>query len=598
MSNKRWFISLMLLLLVVMASFKVYALDDTHFNKNFKSGMDAASLNKNNPSDKMRAFKPERFIENYSSNPKEANYLNNNDAMKSDSINARDHDEAAKAITKSITTHPKFDIDPTSSAMKQIEKKADDIYEVVTGQYGDCTKQQSCKVVYETKSCEETPKTLYSHCQNALSVGFVAKQVDTHYPLILHLTTSDHNYAGVNVNVFDGKINYAGPHDAHFTLEGRIPNSVDCNGIHGTIKSVNNKNPQTQIDYVNFPSCTAMNVDFHVSGSGTVNIDIQLDIVSSQIIQEPVDHWEDGCIGFENSSECHLQEEHCIESNETHDVQGTSIYRDCWVKESSYQCGGNDKASNCQPLRDQGCEQTNSVCESKQDGSCQLFMQSFQCPSKKCTDTGVICNGETYCLSGDCIKQSKQADPDFQKAIAGLSAVDEATKSYQLNPNQEFSIFGGVTKTCNKDFLDFANCCSDDGWGVDLHLGQCDQEAKDLGEAKAKGLTSYIDSETNCPIGGLCSHKKKYCVFPSKLARILQEQGRRDQLHVSFGNFDNPDCRGVSPDEFSKLDIKIMDLSEFYADISAKEKVEDQEKLKQRLQLKMSEWIQDGKANG
>jgi hypothetical protein len=41
-----------------------------------------------------------------------------------------------------------------------------------------------------------------------------------------------------------------------------------------------------------------------------------------------------------------------------------------------------------------------------------------------------------------------------------------------------------------------------------------------------------------------------------------------------------------------------MDLSEFYADITAKEQIEDQEKLKQRLKSKMSEWIQDGKANG
>jgi hypothetical protein len=44
---------------------------------------------------------------------------------------------------------------------------------------------------------------------------------------------------------------------------------------------------------------------------------------------------------------------------------------------------------------------------------------------------------------------------------------------------------------------------------------------------------------------GACIQKSQvYCVFDGKLARIIQEQGRRDQLGVKFGSGDSPNCRG------------------------------------------------------
>lgn len=62
---------------------------------------------------------------------------------------------------------------------------------------------------------------------------------------------------------------------------------------------------------------------------------------------------------------------------------------------------------------------------------------------------------------------------------------------------------------------------------------------------------------------------KSFCCFHSHLARIINEQGRR-QIGRTWG-YDtarSPDCSGFSVAELQSLDFSRMDLSEFYAEIS------------------------------
>lgn len=65
---------------------------------------------------------------------------------------------------------------------------------------------------------------------------------------------------------------------------------------------------------------------------------------------------------------------------------------------------------------------------------------------------------------------------------------------------------------------------------------------------------------------GCVETAEKHVCFNSRLARILNEQGR-PQLGRDFGNPIKPDARGFTIDEFAKLDFSKMDLSEFIADI-------------------------------
>ena len=74
----------------------------------------------------------------------------------------------------------------------------------------------------------------------------------------------------------------------------------------------------------------------------------------------------------------------------------------------------------------------------------------------------------------------------------------------------------------------------------------------------------------------MCVQKSQvYCVFQGKLARIIQEQGRRDQLGVSFGSGDNPDCRGITVDELQHVDFDRVNFSDFYEDLMNNQTVPD-----------------------
>jgi conjugal transfer mating pair stabilization protein TraN len=61
-------------------------------------------------------------------------------------------------------------------------------------------------------------------------------------------------------------------------------------------------------------------------------------------------------------------------------------------------------------------------------------------------------------------------------------------------------------------------------------------------------------------------HTTGKCCFNSKLARIVNEQGRV-QVGKGWGSGKNPDCSGFTIAQLQSLDFAAMDLSEFYASI-------------------------------
>lgn len=583
-------INMVLIALLGGAGKAVYS-EPSRFDIGFDQGIKTATSLRNQPINALKNFKPKEVIKNYSENPNEANYQNNPAAIKTDAMASLDSNPTAKTIQSSMESHPKFDIKPDSPMIDNISKRADAIYDVVTGQYGDCTKKTSCDITYKTETCEESPKSTYQYCKKILNIDLIPHQVEQHYYLTAHLSVRNHNYAGANINAVTGQIIFVGPREARFSLDGRLPPNIDCRTLQGKITS---RSGSATLDSIDFPSCAnGLVFAFHISNGH--NMDLTVDMTSTRITYEPKDNWNDGCMGLAKMASCTFKEERCVAPRSTHDIQGISVTRDCWEKESTYQCGGESRVANCDPLRNQGCEQIGSQCQSRIESECSLYQQTFRCPIKNCTDVGMICNGQTYCLDGDCVKQEKKADPDFQRAVSALSAANEAAKSFS-NFN---SIFAGVRKTCDKLALGFLNCCTDDGWGKDIKLAQCSQEEKDLGIAKDNLQTVYIGEYCNKDILGVClEHRKSYCVFPSKLARIIQAQGRRDQLNISFGDPEDTNCRGLSREEFAQLNLSKIDFSDFYADISKKQRFEDTAKLNDRIHEKMSQWEKDKKPHG
>lgn len=77
---------------------------------------------------------------------------------------------------------------------------------------------------------------------------------------------------------------------------------------------------------------------------------------------------------------------------------------------------------------------------------------------------------------------------------------------------------------------------------------------------------SYCSTDT--PLG--CVEKKEaYCCYISKLAKIVNVQGKQ-QLGRDFGSPKDPDCSGFMAQDLELLDFSRMDLSEFFDEIRSR----------------------------
>lgn len=80
------------------------------------------------------------------------------------------------------------------------------------------------------------------------------------------------------------------------------------------------------------------------------------------------------------------------------------------------------------------------------------------------------------------------------------------------------------------------------------------------------GVGSYCSMRL--PIIRACIETtESYCCFNSRLARLLNEQGRA-QLAKGWGVPETPDCSGFTLAQLQSLDFSRMDLAEFYAEIA------------------------------
>lgn len=88
-------------------------------------------------------------------------------------------------------------------------------------------------------------------------------------------------------------------------------------------------------------------------------------------------------------------------------------------------------------------------------------------------------------------------------------------------------------------------------------LMSCDQDATMTAMKKDTGLC--VDLGEYCsrklPIFNVCIQRKKtYCCFNSKLAKIINQEGKR-QLGRGNGSAQNPDCSGLTADDFNLIDF-------------------------------------------
>ncbi|MGI9296693.1 MAG: conjugal transfer protein TraN [Gammaproteobacteria bacterium] len=120
-------------------------------------------------------------------------------------------------------------------------------------------------------------------------------------------------------------------------------------------------------------------------------------------------------------------------------------------------------------------------------------------------------------------------------------------------------------------------------------LGSCSPADLETGMLNNSGYCYETGEYCKEDWFGFCAQRAKtMCCFNSKLARIVHEQGR-SQL-VSFATVPPQDCRGFTPEEFSRLDWSAMDLSEYLEDIT--KNVMDLPTVKVHIETKVDEFYE------
>ena len=96
----------------------------------------------------------------------------------------------------------------------------------------------------------------------------------------------------------------------------------------------------------------------------------------------------------------------------------------------------------------------------------------------------------------------------------------------------------------------------------------CRAEDQRVAMMKGERLCKYVGTTCEKRVGGLgcVETAQHYVCFNSRLARIINEQGR-PQVGRSWGTADAPDARGFTLEEMQALDFSAMDLTEFVADV-------------------------------
>ena len=174
-------------------------------------------------------------------------------------------------------------------------------------------------------------------------------------------------------------------------------------------------------------------------------------------------------------------------------------------------------------------------------------------------DDGGACGSVRYCVGAGCETVSPQSNTGFVNATTRLNmAVELGGEEFDRD---DMRFFTGQRRACHIKLFGLANCCKNSG--VLIGLGNCSASERELAEERNAGNTHYLGRYcSKRTFFGVCIRRSRaWCVFGSKLGRILQQQGR-SQLGIGWGS-----CRGFTVAEVESIDFERLDLSEFTQDL-------------------------------
>ncbi len=242
-------------------------------------------------------------------------------------------------------------------------------------------------------------------------------------------------------------------------------------------------------------------------------------------------------------------------------VHALSVKRDCWEKETTYQCVLRGQHQNsCQEYKSRGCEQIGSLCKESQNNVCTLYEQRYRCPLNH-ESALVEAKLDLESLGKGGYQLEFELNNDFGQALSALSLATSFAKESLTQDGQQGAFFVGQPGEC--EVLP-KQCCARKG--VVKKLLGCSEEEETLASKVQNGIC-YLVEETQKGI--LHQKKRHYCCFNSKLARVAQV-GARLQLGFDFGKSEALNCRALTVAEIQRVDWGRIDFSEIALDFAQK----------------------------
>lgn len=563
----------------------------------------------------LNNFRPDETIPGYTENPPETGHYggvtsSGAASLESAGAGALNSSEVGKLTSEVIMNRPKDPISmdaPFLSGGFDIQDKADII---TNGTYDKCEAVNVNKTEITSHVCERTPAvelacTRKAHIGSQWQEGIVSethiiphekfrfwregKRIAVSYnaPVsgtvqraTLNIVTqnpllnSQMTFMNTTFNVTwtdTVKLNAAGM----VLTKGQVVSGIGCSA-NGTCLG------------------TVDDIVFGYLTSGQTRWTLTLVMQVKSQVQAPKLEWVESC-PFNKSEEV-LQGSLCTEAGGNRVVsmggKNHTVYSDCWAWKDTYLSQEADNGSCDVYMKNPACTVSRTTCQEKNGSACLQEEVVFSC-EKKVSSEAQLCSGQLVCANGECDAIENNTSDGFGKAVSALAAVTAAAKDVAEMNDVNVRAFTGKPVECRMAIAGFNNCCKDSGWGQGIGLAHCDSEEKALGKAKEKLLTVYVGTYCSKKVLGVCLQKKKaYCQFDSKLAQIVQAQGRKGQLGISFGSGKHPDCRGITVEELQSLRFDRMDFSNFYSDLNAGTTIPSDSELAERVKEQVASALQ------
>lgn len=232
-----------------------------------------------------------------------------------------------------------------------------------------------------------------------------------------------------------------------------------------------------------------------------------------------------------------------------------------------------------------------SMCPLQQQ-QCTSQGGSYVCPSDSSRPCAKNSSGQVMCSPNKCYSATSTSDPVEHTDINQPMPTNDGPRDANGNCLGVLRLFPGQGMRCRQGGTQtaFQSCCKNKNGKLQDTMGESGGKTQREYKQQANSFAVWdnqcdiqdqqssqlADSGYCIDLGEYCAEKwvfgcvqraNAYCCFNSKLAKMIQEQGRAQIPSMGgFGDRKNPNCRGFTVQEFQALDFSKIDLSGYYAD--------------------------------